>query len=168
MQHRATPYLIAIADLDIHGDPIEGAKGFQRFINLNKCAAAFFNTGLQALDCRTFGLWALRSALETPLPEVNSELDPPDAFIPAAAAWVTIAGAKLYQLDEEFEYGGVHGDPGVGGPLWNDGHGFCKERWRFWRRRFGELYSSSDLSDDLRSIAKQAADRMQGIENDVS
>lgn len=132
---------------------------------MNKAMALFFNTGLEALDCRMLGLWTMRSALETPLSEMNSEDDPPDAVIPAAAAWVTIAGTKLYQLDLEFEYSDL-GSAGLGGgPLWKDEQGLGEERWSFWRRRFGELYSSSELSDDLRDIAKQAADRMWEIED---
>jgi len=137
------------------------------FLNVNKCAAQLFSDSSAEVfgSFDWFGLITLREALETDIHELhNHELAPPEAYIPAAAAWISIAGTKLYSLDKEFEYGENLGDPGRGGPLWDGQHGFCQGRWQLWRTRFGQLSVESTLNGEVRQLAKQAEGRMQEIE----
>ena len=142
-------------------EPLENNVAISQFLNVNKSAALLFNSSAAVFaDFDWFGLVTLRVALETPLADMHHKLDSPEAYIPAAAAWILNAGAKLYCLDTEMQYGGIHGDPGGGGPLWRGQHGFCPERWQLWRRRFGELCSSYTLSEGTRQMAKLAEDRV--------
>lgn len=153
------------AGLTIPEEEPERQKTITEFVRINKYTARLIKTGVpvfSSLDI--FGLCTMRSALETPIDQINMELDPPDVFIPAAAAWVPILGAEMYYWDKEFHYGDVHGDPGGGGPLWNGQHGFCRERWQVWRKRFGELSLSNELNEGLRQLCKEAEARMAEIE----
>ena len=86
--------------------------------------------------------------------------------MPAAAAWISILGPQVYHWDKEFEHGPRVGAPGKGGPLWENGkHGFCKERWELWRKSFGAIAETGgDLSEDVRSCARQAGKTMKEIE----
>lgn len=104
----------------------------------------------------------MRSALETPSDQAIRE--PIEAFIPAAAAWISILGREMYDWDKEFPYGSPYGDPGGGGPLWDGQHGFCKGRWQLWRERFKELSKSDELSNEARETAARAAATMAEID----
>lgn len=106
----------------------------------------------------------MRAALESPLVHVRPDQSL-DSFVPAAAAWIEILGTQVYAWDEEFEYGPLIGDGGVGGPLWDGKHGFCRGRWGLWRGRFGELAGGEGgLSEDVRAAARRAEERMGEIE----
>lgn len=94
------------------------------------------------VDYGLFILWTFRDALEHPsdTPPHGSGGWAMDCFVPAAAKLIEIAGPKISGWHHEYEYGPrVMMDPGKGGPLWNGSHGFCRERWTFWRKRFFEL-----------------------------
>ena len=103
-----------------------------------------------------FGLITLRETLETPTEQSVGKLE---ALIPAAAAWVSILGADIYQWNEGFD-----GALGKGGSLWKGQHGFCKERWQFWKGRFGELAIIEVLGDEVRTAARDAQRTMEEIE----
>ena len=139
------------------------------FLNANKFCARLKLAGHPTFEgFDLFGLWTMRSALEDRSTLYDDDPnDPPDVFIPAAAAWIAIAGSQMYQWDKEFEYGGNRGQPGRGGPLWNGRQGFAKRRFHLWRRRFGELAQSGVLSDELRTTARRAEMRMDEIETEA-
>ena len=153
--------------MDLRGADAERRQAIARFVNINKLAALLMRSqlpvfaGFDRFDI--FALWTMRAALETPVP--RTDFDAPDAQIPAAAALVSILGREMYSWDREFPYGGRQGDPGRGGPLWQGQHGPCKERWQLWRRRFGELSRAAELSDELKTIAREAEAQMAEIEN---
>lgn len=87
-----------------------------------------------------------------------------DCFVPAAAKLVEIAGPKISGWHHEYEYGPrVMMDPGKGGPLWNGLHGFCRERWTFWRKRFFELARETRLGSSIREDARRAGEMMESI-----
>ena len=148
-------------------DPVKYNVELTSFLNVNKCAAQLFSdSSAEAFAFDWFGLITLRGALETDIHDLDDDDDPtpPEVYIPAAAAWISIAGTKLHSLDNEYEYGGHLGDPGGGGPLWDGQHGFCQGRWQLWRARFGQLSVEATLNDEVRQLAKQAEGRMQEIE----
>ena len=109
-----------------------------------------------------FGLWTLRDALESTVSERNRNTEPLDAFLPAAAAWIDLAGNSLRQCEDDFppDRGAK---PGIGGPLWAGKHGFCPERWSLWQKRFDELASDSQLLQGLREIAHKAGEQMRKL-----
>lgn len=158
--------LMSHKDLEI---PSDGKNGCQdviaQFINVNAFAARLAsNKALPNLSLSILALWTMRPTLETPIIQLSSQ-DPLEAFLPAAAAWIKIAGACIYVWREVFPHGHLVGSPGRGGPLWNSEHGFSKERWSLWKRRFGELASSAAVADELRTTAKEAESTMTEIES---
>ncbi|RAL13860.1 DUF3632 domain-containing protein [Aspergillus homomorphus CBS 101889] len=118
------------------------------------------------------GVWLVlvtfRTALETPRTpreERDEDGDALEAWVPAAAAWIEVLGAEIYEWEEEFPAGPLRGAPGSGGPLWNGKHGFCRESWRLWRERFGEISCLEWVEVGIRSVARKAELMMREIEN---
>ncbi|KAL4908909.1 hypothetical protein BDW74DRAFT_145539 [Aspergillus multicolor] len=111
-----------------------------------------------------FALVTLRNALETPTEQIRPA-ESLEALIPAAAAWIEILGAKIYRWELEFESGPKVGARGKGGPLWDGKHGFCKERWGLWRKRFGELGKMEPgIPENVKVVAQGAESMMEQIE----
>lgn len=82
-------------------------KAIKDFINVNAFTARLKLIGLPPFEVYDmFGLWTMRAALED---QLAWEMNPPDVYIPAAEAWISVAGLHMYQWDKEFEYGGNHG-----------------------------------------------------------
>lgn len=126
-------------------------------------------TGLVVFEYDMFALWSMRSALESPLDLMNLEgIETPEVNVPAAAVWILILGEEMFFWNNEYPHGPTEGDPGVGGPLWEGQHGFCLERWKLWRSRFGELSVEGQLNGYLREICKNTEVRMAEIEADQS
>ncbi|KAK5109631.1 hypothetical protein LTR62_006868 [Meristemomyces frigidus] len=92
-------------------------QSIAHFVNINAFLARLQATNLPALDASLMGLWTLREALEHPGVR-QSRHEPPDFFLPAAAVWIDVVGAQIYEWDYEFAHGGNRGRPGLGGPLW--------------------------------------------------
>lgn len=103
----------------------------------------------------------MRGALESKVSQ-RDQGDPLDAFLPAAAAWIDIAGSSLRKCEDDFPPASG-AKPGKGGPLWDGKHGFCAERWDLWQKRFGELTSDSQLSQGLRDTAREAGEKMKKL-----
>lgn len=133
-------------------------------MNINKFAAQLTrNRRLVMEDYGIWSLWLMRDALETP--EIGPGNIPSELSIPAVVAWIAIAGAEIYSWDRDYPPSHKGGDPARGGPLWSGRHGFCKERWNFWKQRFVEISSpSSELSEDLRKLAAEGATKMDEAE----
>lgn len=169
MQRTHSTLLIVLAVFDESEYRREPQRVIAEWINVNKVTARLLNTGEPVFSSfDIFGLWIMRELLETPIEEMNTEYEPSERNIPAAAAWISILGKEMYSWDKEFPYGHVGdltvGDPGLGGPLWDGQHGFCKGRWQLWRKQFGELSSSDKLTEGLRQMCKEIEARMSEIE----
>jgi hypothetical protein len=143
--------------------PEERENAISRTINVNRFLALLVATEEPFEWGSLFALATLRMALETPWEHMALE-DPLVALIPAAAAWIEVLGAEIYEWDEEYESGRLIGAPGSGGPLWKGKHGFCKERWKLWRERFGEAARKEDESEHVRRVAREAELMMKEIE----
>ena len=140
------------------------------FVNVNKFAAQLSCSPHSIFAGRDgFGIWVLwlmRGALEYPVNDRELlPLEPLETYIPAAVAWVAILGSEIFSWDNEFPSGEKEGDPGKGGPLWDGQHGFCKERWHLWKRRFTELSTSKELSKELRELATEGVTKMDEAES---
>jgi len=128
---------------------------------LNKFTALL--TANNVLRGRTFALWSLRSALEQDFDQIKNALD---GYIPAAVQWIVYAGTLLYECEKEYPVRADGGSTGSGGPLWNGKTGFCQERWTFWKNRFEQVQSISELADSTKSAAKKAVTEMDKIEKE--
>ena len=144
--------------------PSECEERIANSIMINKFAARLMRAGQgqEVFNYSFFVIATMRKALEEP--ESNPDHDVREAAIPSAVAWVTVMGSDIYTWNKEFPYGGRLGDRGKGGALWEGKHGFCVERWQLWKRRFGELSRSTELSDELRGLAEEGAVKMNKVE----
>ncbi|KAL5050571.1 hypothetical protein BDW71DRAFT_172743 [Aspergillus fruticulosus] len=148
-----------------NSSPEDRQKAISNIINTSKFAALLMATEEPVFASYSWcALITLRSALETPTEQMRPA-EPLEAWIPAAAAWIETLGVEIYKWDEEFESGPKVGARGKGGPLWDGKHGFCKERWELWRRRFGEVSRmEGELAEEVRKIAQDAETVMKEIE----
>lgn len=111
-------------------------------------------------DLAWFPFVTCRAALETPPDHYHYPLPqthPFEAYILAAAVWIEIVGVQMY-----YEWG----VSGKGGPLRKGGQGFCKERRRFWREKFGEVARSSiegGLGGEMKMATKEAGLMMREV-----
>jgi hypothetical protein len=121
-----------------------------------------------------YAVWAMRAALEkVPTDDDGSGGNQPataaqkmDALVPAAAAWVFGLGKKLFEKEEDLTpKSKLHGNPGRGGELWNGPAEFSKKRWALWKKRFGEIATNQELSEDTRGVAKEAVAAMEKAES---
>ncbi|KAH8832412.1 hypothetical protein DL96DRAFT_653888 [Flagelloscypha sp. PMI_526] len=151
---------------------VEG-HGVEGWTRLNAFAARLTNEELLNFDA--YGIWAMRYALEDATLDdlgkvtgkVNEgELNPEilDRVIPAAAAWVTYAGTRMWKLSfEEKEWPRMM----WGGPRWGrDKLGYSHERWKLWKDRFRGFSERSDL--ESHEVARKAYQEMSSIEKQES
>ena len=139
--------------------------------NLHKFMALLMKTKEPVFSSLSwFALIALREALEVS-PYASHRMSASghgsslDADILAAAAWIEILGVDIYQWDEQFS-----GRLGRALDLWKGPslYGFCKERWGFWKVRFGEIakmQGDDKLGERARNASLEAERRMMDIEN---
>ncbi|KAK3618437.1 hypothetical protein LTR22_026374 [Elasticomyces elasticus] len=135
------------------------------YVNINAFFAFLEATGIPALEHWNVALWTVRPALEFPgIARDEVVGDALDFSAHAAAAWVEFVGPEMYQWTDEYAHGPLLGAPGEGGPLWMGKHGYCKERWKLWRMRLGDIAGSLNVDDGIRGVARQAEERMKAIE----
>lgn len=120
-----------------------------------------------------YDIWALRQALErdyvdnepNDAHQPSSAVQKYDAYVPAAAAWIFGEGKKLYLTEMDLTPSDRNqGDPGRGGDLWKGKAEYSKERWAFWKQRFEEISEKTDLREETRKIAREAAVTMSEAE----
>jgi hypothetical protein len=89
-------------------------------------------------------------------------------YVPPAVAWLRLAGKAIYKLCmDQYQHGAVRSVAEEGCEwLWAGEVGFSVERWRFWKRRCGELADQENLDAHLRALAKEAQGNMESIEGD--
>jgi hypothetical protein len=125
----------------------------------------------------SYGLWALRGALEQNFVEDDDgEASNPatrvvklNANVPTAVVWVLVAGKKMYAQEEDADpkskKKGVRLEElGQGQYMWPYSAKFSKERWTFWRARFDDIVNVEKIADETRRVAKEAIDAMDKIE----
>ncbi|KAL5344013.1 hypothetical protein BJX70DRAFT_393435 [Aspergillus crustosus] len=98
--------------------PTEREAAIARMVNVNHFVAFLVATDEPVFLAHWwFALVTLREALETPWAHMRAD-EPLEAWIPAAAAWIEVLGAEIYEWDEVYESGPLVGAKGRGGPLW--------------------------------------------------
>ena len=75
--------------------------------------------------------------------------------------WLRVAGVRLYEACVVGEV--VDGGYGSGGN-WQGPAGFSKERWEFWKKRFGEVVVHGQPTEETKALAKEAVETMAEIE----
>lgn len=152
--------------------PCATNPAIKAWTNFNYFLARLANNDVT--DIWIFAIWALRSALEQDHKDDKTKEDGPretatqkyDASVPAAAVWMLGAGRKLYEKEEDLTPKNPRsGNPGRGGELWKGKAEFGKERWAFWKKRFGEVTAMDGLRGETKDIAKQAVDAMDQAEH---
>ena len=151
--------LVSVSDAD---DITKRQTAIDGFVAVNALVATLMvHDEGRFNDNQNLALWTFRRALE------HTHGEPEDlktgaweGVVLAAAELAVIAGEKIRYWDFEFEFGPLIGDMGAGGPLWDGKHGFCKERWELWQRRFFEL--SSDTAEPLLSGKARERARIAG------
>ena len=131
----------------------------EQWTNLNAFVARVSAAGMR--DFSLYAIWSMRGTLET-----DVAADPLDNLLPASAAWILYAGKQLYNSDQEWLPEPMKGDPASGGPLWDGKHGFCKERWAFWKKRFRDVEGRRDgVGRETKRIAAEAVAAMDAVES---
>jgi hypothetical protein len=140
---------------------LEFAQDDLRWENFHAFVARLTRDG--TADFSLYAIWALGVALEAKQDHrarAYHEQGPGlDFRVPAAADWISLAGAKLFASNKDF------GGAGQVRWLWKGKGGFCKERWELWKSRFKEVSEFEQPSQNTRDIAKRAAEDMEKIEN---
>ncbi|KAI1104870.1 hypothetical protein F4804DRAFT_331852 [Jackrogersella minutella] len=144
--------------------------------NINAFAARLTAAG--TADFARYGSWALSAALECrPGSTASHHLAPPEVqstlLVTLAAVWVQIAGRRMWGQRAD---GGVKREAGVEVALgarekklpWRarglgDEVMFCSARWEFWRRRFAQEAGNEVLGDEVRGMAGEAAETIEGF-----
>lgn len=144
--------------------PEEREAAISRTVNVNRFVALLVATDEPIfLAYSWYALVTLRIALETPWVHVQAD-EPLEAWIPAAAAWIEVLGAEIYEWDGDYGSARLAGASGGGGLLWKGRHGFSKERWKLWRERFGETARKEDEPEQVKKVAEEAELMMKEIE----
>jgi hypothetical protein len=137
------------------------------YTNLNSFFARITREGLR--DFWMYCIWGMRDALEEELKDDGPDdahrpgtaVQKYDALVPAAASWVFVLGEELYEKEEDRSPTNPNqGNSARGGALWKGKPEFSKERWAFWKKRFGEVSEMEEVSEETRNVAKQAVDVM--------
>jgi hypothetical protein len=121
--------------------------------------------GKDIFDLSLYAIWVLRQALETPHEDdpQSTAVQKYNTYVPAAAALVFGMHQALYKLEKDLtpadkKHGG---NPAKGGPLWKGVAEFSKDRWSFWSERFAEIGKMESVSEETRSVARDAVQDME-------
>ncbi|KAF5855118.1 hypothetical protein ETB97_009862 [Aspergillus alliaceus] len=130
------------------------SEEIKEWINLNAFAARLLQ--LDTISWAVYALWELRDALEQPC-----DGDILECNVVAAAQWIKYSGRALYTSATNEDEGNDNFSA-VNGPLYEGSPVLCLERWRFWKRRFGELGDQAQAN--AKQIAWKARTEMEAIE----
>ncbi|CZR67168.1 uncharacterized protein PAC_17067 [Phialocephala subalpina] len=118
--------------------------------------------GAETLDFSCWGHQALVTALEEEVNSRSKEFHTQravwDANIPFAAQWIKTCGRVLFESDRKFDW------RADGGRLWTGKNGFSRERWKFWRKRFRDISTFTQSSQEAKYICRKMAGLMEDIE----
>ncbi len=157
-----------------HGDKVQDAA--TRLTNTNTFAALYLceldpdGPPNELSSMRKVALEHFMYTLEIPF-DTPERVRRTELYIAPAAAWIAIAGSRLYQYSKSnadykgedvspWWIGGTHG----GVVMWEKRDGFSMERWAFWRDRFREFSEVESGSEEAKTQAARAAQTMQTIE----
>ncbi|KAI5925472.1 hypothetical protein F4810DRAFT_52213 [Camillea tinctor] len=134
-------------------------------------------TAARAADFRAYGVWALGDAFESAVDGRGSHRSTTRAvqlrlYVTVAAAWVLLAGERMYADRARPEPADVVGvsvpadAKGKALPWLHKGeeYMYCTARWDFWRRRFErEAGNEAELGEEVRELCARAAETIKGL-----
>lgn len=129
-------------------------------------AAPFLNATLFAATClrRVSSMVDLSRYAEACLQEavehsgaISRPREHAAMFGPPAAAWILIAGERIYQLCKE-NYKRENVANGI------EHGGFSLERWAYWKQKFFEMAESEEMEDNARDYARKTGEAMGAVE----
>ncbi|KAI0593348.1 hypothetical protein F4775DRAFT_597320 [Biscogniauxia sp. FL1348] len=159
-----------------------GWSGVERraWTRVNGFVARLTRAGGLGPDFRSYGAWALADAFEgPPLDGRGSHRSTTRPVqlrlcLAVAAAWVLVAGPRMYAARARPEPVDVLCPDGSGRPVvvpvdargkalpWlhrGDDYAYCTARWDFWRRRFErEAANEEELTEDVRELCARSAE----------
>lgn len=116
------------------------------FLNATMFAATAFTRSTSLSGMSFYIPSCMREALEGPYDAPNP-LNYAVVYVPAACAWISIAGPKIYKYcDSEMATG------------------FRPDSWDNWKIGFGKIAADRQFDDELRAAARMAQDTMRRIE----
>jgi hypothetical protein len=120
--------------------------------------------GTDVFDLSLYAIWAMRQALETPHEDdpQSTAVQKYNTYVPAASTLCFGMHRALFELEKDLTPADKkHGNPAKGGPLWKGEAEFSKDRWFFWKERFAEIGNMESVSEETRSIARDAVQDME-------
>jgi hypothetical protein len=115
------------------------------------------------MDFSTFALYPFGIALEEvpdPRSKVYSKQGPLlDDRIPLPAQWIKICGKNIFSISKKQ---GLDVNGGKFQVRKQDG--FSLVRWQFWKKRFREISTFDQASEETRQLSLQTAELMENIE----
>ncbi|KAF1962889.1 hypothetical protein CC80DRAFT_487334 [Byssothecium circinans] len=124
-------------------------------------------TASSLADRTIYAIYAIRPALEDRHANDQKGWTELEAHVPAAAAWIFGMGRKLFEKEEDLTPTDPnHGNPARGGELWKGGSVFSKERWAFWKKKFGVVVELEGLKEETRRVAEEAREAMERVEKE--
>ena len=127
------------------------------WIRLNTFATKL--TVASVLIFERYTIWLLHHALEAP-----RRVDALDDNIPAAATWILHAGRIVYHNAARTDSGSKKPMPAEPEDFYKGLDGFSRERWAFWKERFGSERHNGLLKESTKISAKDAYNMMDSIE----
>ena len=152
--HRSVIHISGIWLL-IHRADIEPEEGLEasewlsqktKFLNATMFAATAFTRSTSLSGMSFYVPVCMREALKGPY-ETSNPLDYAAMYVPAACAWISISGPKIYEY--------------CGGEM---ATGFTLDTWDNWKTGFGKVLADSQFDDELRAAARMAQTTMGTIE----
>ena len=136
----------------------------EEWTRCNAFVARLATKHCKALDYEVYAVHTMRAALEEELHADELWMN-----VPGAVVWILYAGDFIFHSEREWGPAPEGGEPGHqgaarGGTLWQGNTGFGRERWTFWRERFGAIVSREDVDEDTRSWAQRARRKMEDIQ----
>jgi hypothetical protein len=124
-----------------------------KWTNINAFAARL--TAAQVVDFSIYAIWAMRSALETPIENIKGE--ELNGTLQAASVWLQLFGSQMHNSRQMWEKSRQQGNMAGGGPLYEGPSGFCQERWRLWRERVDVLQREAQLEEKTKQMLRDAS-----------
>lgn len=160
--------------------------GIDKWLNINKYLTKLVTKGYMEEEILQWAGELLQNVLETTLweehhhPDIDAmeaEMDEEEfeewkedmlehndvrqlnGTVPGLAEWIKSHGSRLYGMT-----GPMNSEPNA---LWKGPHGWSKERWEFWQKRFEWISLVTILARSTKDIAKEMAKEMARISREA-
>lgn len=138
-------------------------------LNVTTFGAVYLALGRQSIGMPFHAEVSLMQGIEVPCQTLEQHRRAA-MYVPPAATWGLLAGPSIYELckiNHDRRDGAPGSTPDGDERLWGQGRGYSLGRWAFWKKRFGEIATTKEWKDSVRTIAARAASKMEemGVES---